>query len=242
MAKNATLEDFIKNYVRNKSLTESNEGYSAWLKRNGADSAAIVSDGISRADTALKKAAASYGKSAESLGSLGLSRSGYADYVNRTAKKEYSDSLSALNADYAKNEAKNLKIYESYLEAEKQKYRETYDAAVKSLEKSGIMNFDKAYEYALELGLSDDDARAAAEKSTSTLIDETRKKIISDIILNRLSSAEAKEYALVLGLDEKLASELGDIAYNLNESVENGKYSESYLEYLKEQAKKNTEQ
>ncbi len=241
MAKTATLEDFIKNYVRNKSLTESKEGYSAWLKKNGVDSVGIMSDGISRTDTALKKASAAYGKRAESLGSLGLSRSGYADYVNRTAKKAYADALSSINADYAKNEAKNLKTYEDHLEAKNQKYRETYDAAIKSLEKSGIMNFDEAYEYALLLGLSDDDARGAAEKSTSMLIDATRKKIISDIILRQLGSAQAKEYALVLGLDEKLASELSDIAYDLNESVENGKYSESYLEYLKEQAKKNAE-
>lgn len=242
MARTATLEDFIKNYVRNKSLTESKEGYSAWLKKNGADSVGALSDGISRADTALKKASVSYGKSAESLGSLGLSKSGYADYLNNTAKKAYTDKLSTLEADYSKAEAKNQKGYESYLEAEKQKYQKTYDAAIKSLEKSGIMNFDKAYSYALELGLSDEDARGAAEKSTSMLIDATRKKIISDIILNHLGSAQTKEYALTLGLDEKMASELGDIAYDLNESVKNGKYSESYLEYLKEQAKKNAEQ
>ena len=241
MAKTATLEDFIKNYVRNKSLTESDEGYSAWLKKNGQNSLGTLSDGISRADTALKKASGSYGKNAESLNSLGLSKSGYADYVNSTAKKEYADRLSSLNADYEATEANNRKGYESYLEAEQQKYRKTYEAALKSLEKSGIMNFESAYEYALELGLSEEDARGAAEKSTSLLIEETRKKIINDIILNRLGSAQAKEYALSLGLDEKTANELGEVAYDLYESVENGKYSQSYLEYLKEQAKKSTE-
>ena len=62
---------------------------------------------------------------------------------------------------------------------------------------------------------------------------------IENIILNHLGSVQTKEYAISLGLDESLANELGEIAYDLNESVENGKYSESYLDYLREQAKKN---
>lgn len=239
MAKTATLEDFIKNYVRNKSLTESNEGYSAWLKKNGADSAEIVSNGISSALASLKKASAAYGKNAEKLSSMGLSNSGYADYINSTAKRAYADRLSTLGADYARNEAKNLNSYESYLQEKNQEYRKTLDTAIKSLKKSGIMDYQKAYEYALTLGLSESDAKGAAEESTSALIESTRKKVIENIILNHLGSVQTKEYAISLGLDESLANELGEIAYDLNESVENGKYSESYLDYLREQAKKN---
>ena len=241
MARTKTLEDFIKNYVRNKSLTESKEGYSAWLKKNGADSIGAISDGVSRADTTMKKASVTYGKNAEELDSGGLLRSGYASYINDAARKSYADSLSSLNEEYLKIEAKNLKGYEKYLENENRKHLEAYDAAVKSLEKSGIMDFEKAYGYALELGLNEKEARDAAEKTTASLIGETRKKVINDIILKRLGSAEAKQYALNLGLDEETANELAGIAYELYETVEGG-YSESYLEYLKEQAKKNAQQ
>ena len=238
MKKTPKLEDFIKNYVKNQRITETKEGYASWIKKNAPDAVGRYSTAVQAADTQRRKSLSTYGSTAEDLSSRGLSDSGYADYIDSTAEKQFNKTLSEQKADLIINDANGKHAYENYLKEIEKNRQKSYDAALSKLRNSGIMNYDEAYGAAIALGLSSEDAKSAAEKSTQEIISAARLKVIGAIVNKRLTSQQTQKYADSLGLNDEISKELAEIAYEINESVKNHKYSESYLDYLKEQAQK----
>ena len=238
MAKTPKLEDFIKNYIKTRKITESDEGYESWLKKNAPDSTERLSTALLTADTVRRKSLAEYGSTAENLSSRGLTNSGYASFLSDMAEKRFKSSVAKEQTKFITEKAKSYAGYENYLKEAENARKKSYDSAIIKLRASGLMNFEDAYSEALKLGLTESDAKSAAEKSTGELIEKARLKVVSAIVNKRLTSAQAEKYASSLGLNSDAAKELSEIAYEINESVKNHKYSESYLDYLKEQAKK----
>lgn len=144
----------------------------------------------------------------------------------------------------AEKEAENLaKEAEKEAEANEKKYEELmkklYKKTEETLKSKKTTSFDEAYDYAIKQGLDEKSAAELAKSTTEQAIDNATNKVINAIVSRFMTSKQAKEYALALGLSEKDAKILSDFAYRLNESPSDIVTDENYLNDLREQIKQN---
>ena len=299
----SSIEKFISAYIRNKKLSETKKGYEAWLRKNGIDPTAELSDSIGKAYAENEKSISHASSTAEALAESGLSKSGYAKYIKEATeerkaakvgkavqtylaadqdnKAAYSDELDRLEAKRLAEEKKTeeerqkaekkaeeerikaeKKAEEERIKAEKaaeEKARKEAENAAKEAAKiekealereakikkqrekdaeAGIKNmstidYNKAYKYAIELGLDEASAEKIAKNVTEARRSEAITKVTGAIISKRLTSSQAEKYALALGLCEEDAKALGELAFKTNESVGDIVSGNGYLESLK---------
>ena len=115
MAK-STIEKFISNYLRNKQISQSREGYEAWLRKNGVDPTAQFSDSVGKATSEIERDASIYSTTAEALSGTGLSKSGYADYLGDALKEKSQKKIGTAIENYLKTETDNQLGYSDELE------------------------------------------------------------------------------------------------------------------------------
>ncbi|MBR5139618.1 MAG: hypothetical protein IKV16_01060, partial [Clostridia bacterium] len=152
--------------------------------------------------------------------------------AEQEAKKQAEKEAEDLAKDAEKEAQANDKRYEELM---KKVYKET-EAALKS---NKTTSFDIAYDYAIKQGLDEKSAADLAKSTTEQAINDATNKVISAIVSRFMTSKQAKEYALTLGLSQKDADILGEFAYKLNESASDIVSDENYLNNLREQIKQN---
>ncbi len=207
-----TLEEFIGEYVANKARSNTKESYESWLRKNGVNSESIYADALKEIDTDYKTSLSTHGSDAEALHRLGLTGSGYSDYLSGKAYSEMQSEKRHARADYEENVKKNQKGYQSYLDAYMKNERMLFEDVIKTMSRDGILDYTTAYRYGVNKGLSDasaaEAARLAGEYTRLTLKSTVMNKIISAA----LTETQAMEYALGLGLGEDDAKVLGEYA------------------------------
>ncbi len=135
-------------------------------------------------------------------------------------------------AEQAKKEKEeNQKAYEKAM-------NEIYKKVEAEFKSSGIVDYEKAYAYARNSGLGEEDAKHLAKTYTDSARNSKINKVASAIISKKLTKNQAKEYALTLGLSQEDANLLAEFAFKTNESASDI-VSDEYLDYLKEKADKN---
>lgn len=144
----------------------------------------------------------------------------------------------------AKKEAEKLakaeaKANEEKIKAEEKRMTEIYKKVKEGLSAADYVDYAKAYEYAIGMGLRESDAEYLAKTYTDSARNSKINKVTSAIVSKRYSMNQAKEYALSLGLSKEDAEALGEFAFKTNESVTDIVTQESYLDYLREQYNKN---
>ena len=108
------------------------------------------------------------------------------------------------------------------------------EAEAREKAKKTILSFAEAnkvtdsrilYNYALSLGLSEEDALSVSESAAANVMEKIRvsniEKVREHIVLQRFTDEQAYAYAIHLGLEERDAKELADFAYKLNQNTEN---------------------
>ena len=236
MSSSPTLEEFVKTYIENKVKSSSVNSYADWLKANGVNAEKIYSDSIRDITADYERAKSEYGNKAESLAKLGLTASGYSDYLSANAYSTMQKRKAGARDKFAENEAKNRSGYTSYLNEIIDKEGKAYKSIVSAITSQGIMNYEEAYNYAVGAGLSEENAKLAAKTASDMVRRDVREKVIKTIIAQNFNKKQAKEYALALGLDESDADELASYAGEINEYVH---FDDDYLEYLKNKAESN---
>ncbi len=230
MTKNPTLEDFVKSYIKNKEYSSNTEDYRSWIKQNGVDSAKIYADSIRDITGDYKRARSEYGSLAESLSDLGLTASGYSDYLNGKAYSEMQKRKEGARAKYSENERQNHRGYAEYISGIAKKDYTNYTNVVNSISNAGILDYDEAYNFALQEGLSESSAELAATTANDMVKRKRRENAIKTIIGNSFGRTQAREYALALGFSDAEAQELAEYAQKINRE---NYYSSDYIEYLK---------
>jgi hypothetical protein len=233
-----TLEDFIKDYLSDRSVALGAKGYAKWISERGYAPAVQKNEAAARAELAYRTSLSGYGKNAERLSNAGLRDGGYAKYLDELAKqrKQGAADTAALNA--GKSAAKEMKAYEGYLDKVEQEREKLYSGAVKSIRSDKLTSFNAALKMALSLGLDEQSAKKAATEATDAVKAELHQKLLGEIATKRMTSEVTRAYALTIGLDEQVADELAQYAHKLNESTGSEGMTESYLEYLKNLLKK----
>ena len=202
MAKSkSSIEKFISNYLRNKKISESKEGYEAWLRKNGIDPTATLSDHIGKTYAQDAIDSSEFSSSAQSLHNAGLSKSGYAKYLGETLEKNKEESLGKAIHSYLRTDSDNKIGYDSEL----QKRESARIAAEEKAEKERIKAEQKAEAERLK---AEEKAKKEAEKAAEKAAKEeaARLKAEEKAEAERLK-AEAKAEAERIKAEEKAKKE-----------------------------------
>lgn len=231
MTSNPTLTDFVKNYIKNKEYSVSDEEYRRWLSNNGIDSDKIYAESIRDITGDYKRAKSEHGSLAESLSSLGLTASGYSDYLNGKAYSEMQKRKEGARNKYAENERENRRGYSEYVAGLAKAEKANYESVVSSITSAGITDYEEAYNFALTQGLSESSAELAAKTASDMTRRKAREKALKTIIGQNFGKTQALEYSLALGFSESEAEELAEYADKINRQ---NYYSSDYIDYLKD--------
>ncbi len=214
--KEKTFEEFISEYVENKVKSNTKESYSEWVKRNGIDADEIYFDTLSGIEADYKRDLSTHGTDAERLSRLGLTGSGYSDYLSGKAYSALQESKLRAKESYAENTAKNEQGYQSRLAENKKQETELFESVINAISTDRILDYDTAYSYAVSRGLSKESAAAAARLSGEYTRYSLKSSVMNTIVSYRLSGKQALNYALGLGLSEEDAEELSKYAEAMN--------------------------
>lgn len=232
-----TLEEFVENYIQNKAKASTKESYADWILTHGGGADRIYADSMRDIAADYAVARSQHGANAERLAKLGLSASGYSDYLSGKAYSEMQKSKSDARELYAKAASDNAAGYQEYLKEYAEKENKSYERIVNELTERGIIDYDTAYNYAVGAGLGDDMAKTAAKTASDVSRAKLKKSIVNTVMEQQLTSSQAKQYALQLGLSEAEAEEIAKYATSANEYVSSGTYTDKdYLEDLKNKA------
>ncbi|MBQ8720376.1 MAG: hypothetical protein IJY65_05025 [Clostridia bacterium] len=233
--KQAKLKDFLDEYIKSSGEKNEKKSYAEWLVQRGGDSDEDYADSLKAASTAAYKSTATYGAAAESLATRGLFGSGYASYLSRKKEREAADAYEELRSDYSESVLEDRRGYHSYSEDYDERAEKTKSSVIESIKKSKMLVYNDAYIYAINQGLSDADAAAAAKSGTDAAVSAVRESVIDSVINERLTYEETKSLAASLGLGEEDAERLGEFAREYT-----GYYKDngiSYSDYLKDKLK-----
>ena len=227
--KTQTLEDFVENYIQNKINSNAEKTYAGWVIANGVNSDKILSDDVRKLTLDYRKDNGDYGILAEKLHGMGLSSSGYSNYLNEKAYSDMKSGIADAKKQFAQNEQENLVRYADYTDAQKKKFT----GIVNSIENAGMIDFDSAYEYAVNSGLSENDAKMAAKTANDIVRKRLKDSIMKTVISKNLTKQQTLQYALSLGLNKDDAAELSYYADYINGYFNSSDYEGGYLDYLK---------
>ena len=233
-----TLEDFIKDYLADRSAALGAKGYAKWIAERSSAPTTERAAAITGANNAYRASLAEYGRNAERLAGAGLGNSGYAKYLNSLAAKRMNTAVASAERKAGESAATEAVEYEKYLDGMEKDRQKAYDKAVKSIKSDNLTAYDAAYERAISLGLDEESAKKAATEASTAVKQTLRQKLLTEIATKRMTSEATRAYALTLGLDEDVADELAEYAHSLNESVDSEGMSDTYLNYLKNLLKK----
>ena len=214
-----TLKEFIESYLENKRISEKGESYEKWLTKRSPSRELEYGDRLQALATGKARGLSTYGKAAEKLSDMGLTGSGYADFISSVAKKSERDGKISAQADFISSSAKDMDSYKSYISALERENRKMYDSTVKSIVDLGYLDFTAAYELAIGNGIDEKAAREAAQSATDTVKGRLKSKVLHAIVENTLTESETYEYAISLGLSAEIAKALALQAKKINEYI-----------------------
>ncbi len=205
------LEDYVKNIV-NKSL-QNKVVYDEPHRK--------YSEAVSKLISEAKREETNYGSLAERLADSGLTRSGYADYIDTRVKNKAKKSL---ESSLRKKEQMDKEIdlsNQTFAKEEAEHIQKIKNEVLLYADKNKVNEFNALFEYGINIGLSSNDAKQIAEEISEKAKQELRLKNIektrNTILSRRFTKAQAYEYAISLGLSQEDAEELGNFAYKMNQ-------------------------
>lgn len=199
----SSLEKFLENYLKNKRITNSADSFDEYRAKNAHDYDGEYARGVESAYVKSMKANADYGAKAERIFSSGLSGSGYAERQRQLSGEGYQKQLEELLGERSSAHESTVRGYADYLEDYGKRQGSLMKTVRSELIKNGILNEEKAYEYALGAGLTDERAREVSAGLYSALKDKIVADLIDKVITFRLDPDGAAELARKYGLNEE---------------------------------------
>lgn len=238
MSKLINLEEFMKQYISTKGVSNKADSYLDFKRKNNYTyerSYAKAIDGLY--STAIKNSMA-YGNNYSNLANKGLQNSGYAAYVDAKSKQNYASSLNSLNEKRSSEENRAMTDYISYLD----NYKRRNDALKRSVSsyliKNNVANLNTAISYGVSAGLDIEDATAVGNSVYAV----TKQRVFLDILKQSsnlgLDKNGAIKLALEMGFSSDDANEIGDKVEEMMRDY--GGASDSYLDYLEQKSHSST--
>ena len=197
------MTDFLTKKKKENKPTD----FASWIRKYGtANTNAVTPD---RAATLRAKSAPTYGKNAEWLSENGLLTSGYARYLSETAERDFSAAKQKYAADEAAAKEKNLSGYARYLTSHEDKQSSLHKQMIDSIGRDESFNLEDAYQKAIAAGLTDENARSAAELGVATAKKRITSRLLELILKDRLSKKRVEDYARAAGFSDEEVERFG---------------------------------
>ena len=233
----ATLEEFLKEYIKTQKLQNSKDSYDRWAAKYGGDPVGDAARAIRAAETDYAKSLPGHGARAESLAEMGLSGSGYGEYLSKMSKKQLEGQKTIAAEDYADSIRDTAKLYGEYSREYDRKLENLKSSVISDIEASGTLDYDTAYLFAINAGLPDDEAMAAATSGSALAKNKASATVYDAIVKRVLTSGEALELSRGLGFTDEEARKFAEFAKNYR-SYRYGGGDRTYAEYLRERLEK----
>ena len=224
------LEEYMRNYFRSTTLENGPMSFSTFKSQTGSNPAGDYARAMSAAAKKAIKNSSSYGTGAVDMQKLGLTGTGYSDYLSALEKDSLARTEASLLTDRKRAEYDEAQNYLSYLTKYAEKQQELNTRITDALVRERITDANTAYLYGIHNGLSPEMAKKAASDSYGLI----RQKLISEI-LSRAASLEldgegAEIYARHMGMSDSDAKMIGEQAKELYAHYL--QISDEYLDYL----------
>ena len=234
MKKRETFEDFVRNYLENEVISKTKESYSSWVRKNGTDTRAAYKNDVLAALSEHSRRSSGYGKRAEDISDMGLSASGYSDYINKRADSDLDDALVAAKRKSFETEEKSMKKYEKKALDIDEVNRGKRKTVLDQLEERRVIDFERAYKYALDSGLDEKNSEIVAGAAVYYSRIRLKEDVLNMIVTEKLSQSQTRSYAEGLGLNKDEIDELCKKAKAINETIRSNRYAQ----YVKDQIEK----
>ena len=198
----SSLEKFLENYLNNKKITNKEDSFEDYKRKNLPDYDAEYAKEAESAYVNALLSRANYGATAEKLHSMGLGGSGYMARQSELSNDKYEKALERLMGKRRESEESARRSYSDYLESYRNKESSLMKSVRGELIKNGIINTERAYAYALGAGLSDEKARELSLGVYSALRDKVIADLLDRVITYRLDPASASRLAEEYGLND----------------------------------------
>ena len=228
----ATLEEFLKEYIGTKRAQSTKESFASWAAKYGINAEDNTAKNLRNLDTGYAKSISGYGALAEELADSGLIGGGYGEYLERASKRRLAEYTADEIEGYADDFRKNAEGYAKYSKEYETDLAELKRSIINDIKASGTLDYDAAYLFAINAGLPDGEATAAAKSGSDMARQEATALVYDKVINKRLGFAQTVELAKGLGFSESEARELGEFA-RLYGEYRYGESGLSYSEYLK---------
>ena len=204
------------------------DSFSVWMRKFGT--AMTDPSAKDTAASALARSAVSHGARAEGLYEKGLQGGGYARYLENEVHRGYEKARQAYDAENEATKEKNLSGYARYLTEHEEKQGNLKRKVTESISKGESLDFESAYQVALASGLTEENARAAAEIGIEAAKKQATAHLLEMILEKRLQYYRVKEYALQMGFSEEEAARFSQYAKDINTVVTPSKIPENLFE------------
>ena len=219
MQKTPSLEDFIKTYVQNKEIENKKESYAEWVAKNGVGKTSYSQSALGL-NTSLARSRAGYGSEGESVANSGLISSGYANYLASQSKRENASLMADASYIASLGRESEEKRYTEYVDSYNRDVEKKSKDVSLMLSRAPTTDYEKAYKYAIDAGLPRENAESVAKEATQKEIKRLKEIVLESIGKDKLTSEEAYDYAIAIGLSAPDAKELSSIANKRNELVD----------------------
>lgn len=204
------MTEFLKRMKRQNTPS----GYHIWVRKHGAKAESTATPDTLRTEQA--KSGIGGGLSAELLHEKGLASAGYARFIQNEAARDFERQKTEYEKELAEVKEKNLSAYARYLTSHRQAQTDLQRTMIERIGRGESFDTENAYQIALAAGLTDPNARAAAELGVAAAKERASSRLLTMILEERLQDYRAKAYALKMGFTEEEAEKFAQYAKEIN--------------------------
>lgn len=203
MTKIASLKSFLDTYIKNQSINNGPNNYTAYIAEQSSKIDNTYAKAMEKLYLNSAKSRAGYGTNAQSLSNMGLSNSGYAKYIDSQVNSQLDAGKSALLSQESEERDALGTSYKDYLRNYSEERGKLTNSITDKLISNKILDYKSAYSYAISAGLSHEEANVASQNAYSALRQGVISSLITDLTNMHLTVDMAETLAKSYGLNSE---------------------------------------
>ena len=195
--------------------------FSVWMRKYGTELKNDLTP--DKAASARARSLPTHGAVAESLFDKGLNKSGYASFLAKEADQSFDKAKRQYAKDVSSTLEKNLSGYAKYLTSHRETQASLRKQMIDRIGRGESFDENAAYEMAISVGLTDENARSAASLGVAAAKERASSRLLEMILEQRLLAFRAMAYAREMGFNEDEVQKFGEYAKQINSTQIPGK-------------------
>ncbi len=188
--------------------------FSVWMRKYSTAKTTLPTSDDAAATRV--RAGVGHGANAEALYGMGLQNGGYAQYLKTQTERDFASAKTAYKTASDAVKEQNLSGYARYLSDHEQKQSNLKRRVTESIASGDSLDLENAYRVALASGLTEKNARIAAEIGIEAAKKQISGRLIQMILDKRLATYRVSKYAKEMGFSDEEAERFAAYAKDIN--------------------------